>query len=98
MPDPIPKPDAHHASPPLAPKLHDALRDAEALLDLMGREALATVAELAETLSARAHDAGAFEIEAAANRLRHLASGHGPVALAGAMHALSAAITRTERS
>jgi len=72
------------------------LQDADALLALMGREPLCVVAELADTLIHSAHEAGASEIESAANDLRNLISGRGPVALTGAMYALTEAITRTE--
>jgi hypothetical protein len=84
-------------APALAPVgLNDILEDAEALLALMGRESLRAVAELADALRRSAHEAGATEIEAAANEVRRVASGQGPVALAGAMRALSEAIARTE--
>jgi hypothetical protein len=89
---------AHHVSPPLAPKdVHDVVRDADAVVDLMGRETLSMVAELAETLTVSAHDAGAWDIEAAASNVRRLASGQSPVLLTGAMRALTDAITRTEK-
>jgi hypothetical protein len=91
-------PGARYVSPPLAPKdVQDVVRDADALLKLMGRETLPVVAELAEILTASAHDAGAWEIEAAASNVRRLASGRSPVVLAAAMHALTDAITRTEK-
>jgi hypothetical protein len=84
-------------APPLAPiAIHAILRDADALLALMGKETLGVVAELANTLTISAHQAGAWEIEEAASNLRCLASGHGPVVLAAAMRALTDAIARTE--
>jgi hypothetical protein len=72
------------------------LEDADALLALMGREPLGVVTELADELIRSAHTAGAAEIEAAASDIRRLASGQGPVALTGAMHALTEAIAHTE--
>lgn len=84
-------------APPLAPvAIHDILRDADALLALMGKESLGVVAELANTLTLSAHDAGAWEIEEAARNVRRFASSRGPVVLAGAMRALTDAIARTE--
>src|SRR5215813_6755605 len=93
--------DAHvkTAAPPLAPiGIHDILRDADALIALMGQESLDVVAGLASALTISAHDAGAWEIEAAASDVHRLASSHGPVVLAGAMRALTDAIARTERA
>jgi hypothetical protein len=91
--------DVQHVAPPLAPVgIHDILRDADGLLALMGKEPLSVVAALANLLTVAAHDAGAWEIEAAASNLSCLASGRSPVVLAGAMHALTDAIARTERS
>jgi hypothetical protein len=88
----------HHLSPPLAPKdVRDVLRDADVLLDLMGREALPLVAEHAEILMTCAHDVGASEIEAAAGALRRVASSHRPVVLTEAMRALTEAISHTEK-
>jgi hypothetical protein len=84
-------------APPLAPiAIPDILRDADALLALMGKEPLGVVAELANTLTVSAHDAGAWEIEHAASNVRRLASSGGPVVLAGAMRALTDAIARIE--
>jgi hypothetical protein len=82
-------------SPGLA-ELNGILQDADALLVMMGREPLHTVAALATALTRSAHDAGALEIEAAASEVGRVASGHGPVALAGVMHALARAISHTE--
>ena len=83
---------------PLAPAdLNGILQSADALLALMGREPLNVVAELADELIRSAHSAGATEIETAAIDIRRLACVRGPVALTGAMHALTAAIARTER-
>ncbi len=88
-----------HVSPPLAPiGINDILRDADALLALMGKETLGVVADLANTLTISARLAGASEIEEAASNVRRLASGHGPVALTGAMRALTDAIARTQRA
>jgi uncharacterized protein YjgD (DUF1641 family) len=88
-----------HVAPPLAPiGINDILRDADVLLELMAKEPLGVVAELANTLTVSAHEAGARDIEEAASNVRRLASGHGPVTLTGAMRALTDAITRTERA
>jgi hypothetical protein len=87
-----------HVAPPLAPiGINDILRDADVLLELMGKEPLGVVAELANTLTVSAHEAGARDIEEAASNVRRLALSHGPVALAGAMRALTDAISRTGR-
>jgi len=86
-------------APPLVPLgISDILRDADALLALMGKESLDVVADLAHTLTASAHAAGAWDIEEAARNVQRVASGRGPVMLAGAMRALTDAITRTERA
>jgi hypothetical protein len=88
--------DVQHVAPPLAPiGIHDILRDDDALLALLGKEPLSVVAALAIILTVRARD-GAWEIEAAASNLRRLASGRGPVVLAGAMRAFTDSIARTE--
>src|ERR1700733_10887069 len=88
-----------HVAPPLVPLgINDILRDADVLLELMAKEPLGVVAELANTLTVSAHQAGARDIEEAASNVRRLASGHGPVALTSAMRALTDAITRTERA
>jgi hypothetical protein len=47
-------------------------------------------------LTVSAHEAGARDIEEAASNVRRLALSHGPVALTGAMRALTEAIARTE--
>jgi hypothetical protein len=91
--------DVQPVAPSLAPVgLNDILRDADALIALMGKEPLDVVAALADTLSLSAHEAGALEIEEAARNVRSLAAGRGPVVLAGAMRALTEAIARTERA
>jgi len=88
-----------HVAPPLAPiGINDILRDAEVLIELMGKETLGVVAELANTLTVSAHQAGLREVEEAASNVRRLALSHGPVALTGAMRALTDAIARTERA
>lgn len=88
----------HHIAPPLVPaELDNVLRDADALLTLMGREALSVVAKLAGTLTASAHLVGAGEIESAASNIRRIALGAGPVVLTGAMRDLTNAIARTAR-
>jgi hypothetical protein len=84
-------------SPSIVPDdLSAILHDAESLLALMSQEPLRVVIELADELVRSAHEAGAAEIEAAASDIRRLASGKGPVALTGAMHALTTAIAHTE--
>lgn len=86
-------------APPLAPiGINDILQDADALLELMGKESLDVVADLANSLSVSAHDAGAAEIEEAARNVGRLASGRGAVVLAGAIRELTDAISRTERA
>src|ERR1700722_7189892 len=91
--------DTGPIAPPLAPvAIHVILRDADALLAFMGKETLGVVAELANTLTISAHQAGAWEIEEAASNLRCIASGHGPIVLAAAMRSLTDAIARTENS
>lgn len=86
-------------APPLAPAgINDILQDADALLELMGKESLDVVADLANALTVSAHDAGASDIEEAARNVGRLAAGRGPVVLAAAMRALTEAITRTERA
>jgi hypothetical protein len=88
-----------YVAPPLAPiGINDILRDADVLIELMGKEPLGVVAELASTLTVSAHQAGARDIEDAASNVRRLASGHSPVALTGAMRELTDAIARTERA
>jgi hypothetical protein len=88
-----------HIAPPLAPvAIHDILRDADALLALMGKETLCVVAELANTLTVSAHEAGAWEIEEAASNVKRLVSSGGPVVFTGAMRALTDAIARTENA
>jgi len=100
MSDPKPKTtDVPGAAPPLVPiDIHDVLRNAEALLALMGKEPLGVVAELANTLAVSAHGAGLQEIEAAAKDVHRLASERGPVVLTGAIRALGEAITGTEKT
>src|ERR1700688_3442452 len=89
---------AQHVAPPLAPLgVNDILRDADVLLELMGKEPLGVVAELANTLTVSAHEAGARDIEEAASNVRRLASSRGPVALTGDMPAPTDPISRTVR-
>src|SRR5215469_11651459 len=86
-------------APPVAPdSVSDILRDADALLALMGRESLDVVADLAVALTISAHAAGAYDIEEAAHDVHRIASANGPVMLAAAMRALTEAIVRTERA
>jgi len=95
--------ESNHSNQPLAPPLapvsiNDILRDADALVALMGKESLDVVAELANTLTISAHAAGARDIEEAARDVQRAASADGPVVLAAAMRALTEAIARTERA
>ena len=86
-------------APPLVPlSINDILRDADTLLALMGKESLDVVADLAATLTASAHAAGAWDIEEAAHNVQRVASGRGPVMLASAMRALTDAIARSHRA
>ena len=88
---------AKTVAPSIVPDdLSAILQDADALLALMSQEPLRVVTELADELVRSAHEVGAAEIEAAASDIRRLASGKGPVALTGAMHALTTAIAHTE--
>ena len=89
-----------HIAPPLAPvAIHDILRDADALLALMGKETLGVVAELANTLTVSAHESRSVEIEEAASNVRRLVSSGGPVVLTLApCVALTDAIARTENA
>ena len=50
--------------------INDILRDADVLLELMGKEPLGVVADLANTLTVSAHEAGARDIEEAASNVR----------------------------
>lgn len=70
------------------------LREADDLLALMGSEALGVVADLADGLSASANYAGVRQIAEAASAVSRIATGRQAAALAGAMHDLTAAITR----
>lgn len=74
----------------------DVLRDADALLALMGSEELCVVADLADGLNASAIGAGASQIAEAASAVKRIASGHRPVALTGAMRDLTEAIARAQ--
>jgi hypothetical protein len=81
---------------PLAPfDLAAVLRDADVLLDLMGRESLDVVAELANSLTDSARYAGAVEVAQAANAVLRVVSAK-PVTLVSAMHNLTAAIERAQ--
>jgi hypothetical protein len=70
------------------------LRDADALLSLMGSGELCVVAGVASSLKMAATEAGASEIAEAASAVKRIASGHRPVALTGAMRELTDAIAR----
>jgi len=87
---------AQSAALSVAPRdLAGVLEDADALVDLMGRENLRVVAELADMLTASARRVGAREIEVAASAVWRIASGGRAVVLAGAMRDLTNAIART---
>lgn len=86
-------------SPPLSPALGDfmeILRDADALLALMGREPLAVVGSLASELTARANDAGEVEIANAASAVGRMASAREGAALVGAMQRLASAMIHAQ--
>lgn len=74
------------------------LRDADALLALMGREPLDVVGVLATQLTACANDAGAQEIANAASAISRIASAHEGVALTGAMQRLTAAMSHAQHA
>ncbi len=84
-------------APSTVPDSADIVQTATAVFELMGSETPGAVAELAGALVASAHDAGAAEIESAASKLRQAASNSSAVVLAGAMHALSDAISHTAK-
>jgi hypothetical protein len=89
----------HVVAPPLAPSgFLEILQDADALLALMGSEPLGVVADLADALTVSANGAGAQEIAQAASAVSRIASGPQPVALAGAMRDLTAAIIRAQHA
>ncbi len=88
-------------APPLAPTSSDfleLLRDADALLGLMGREPLGVVANVAMRVTACANDAGAHEIADAASAVSRIASAREGAALAGAMQRLAIAISHAQRT
>ena len=89
------------SAPPLAPtssSLIEMLRDADALLELMGREPLGVVGNLAMQLTTCANDAGAREIADAASAVSRIASAREGAALAGAMQRLARAISYAQRA
>jgi len=88
-------------SPLLAPTscgLIEMLRDADALLELMGREPLGVVGTLAMQLTTCANDAGACEIADAASAVSRIASAREGAALAGAMQRLASAMSHAQRA
>lgn len=90
---------AQVSAPPLAPRnLVEILREADALLALIGNRPLDTVAELADTLTRSANEAGADEVAQAASTVSHIASGRQAVVLAGAIRDLTAAIARARHA
>jgi hypothetical protein len=85
-------------APSLAPKdLAEILQDADEFLALIGNRPLPTVAEVAQSLTASAREAGANEIAEAASAVGRIASGHEAAVLAAAIRDLSAAIARARR-
>lgn len=83
-------------SPPLSPApdgFSEMLRDADALLTLMGREPLDVVGSLATQLTERANNAGEHEIANAASAVCRIACAREGAALAGAMQRLASAMT-----
>jgi len=90
---------SHTVSPPLAPApdgFFEMLRDADALLTLMGREPLNVVGSLATELTQRANDAGEHEIADAADAVGRIANAREGAALAGAMQRLASAMTHAQ--
>lgn len=84
---------------PLAPTASDfieMLRDADALLGLMGREPLNVVGNLAVQLISCANVASAHEIAEAASAISRIASAREGAALAGAMQRLANAISHAQ--
>lgn len=89
----------HVVAPPLAPQnFAEMLQDADELLALIANQPLPTVAEVAQSLTHCANEAGAREIAEAANAVSRIASGHQAAVLAGAIRDLSAAITQAQRT
>jgi hypothetical protein len=89
------------SAPPLVPAssgLIEMLRDADALLGLMGREPLGVVGSLATQLTACANDAGAHEIANAAIAVSRIASAREGAALAGAMQRLASAMSHAQHT
>ena len=74
-------------------EVSDFLQTATVVFELMGAETPGAVADLADSLIAAAHNAGAVEIASAASKLRQAASNSNSVVLAGAMHTLGDAIS-----
>lgn len=70
----------------------------ENILTDMGRRSLPTVAELAQALCVRAHDAGAERISEAANQIRDAASDRDHVSLASLMRQLADAISEERQT
>lgn len=90
---------SHTVSPPLSPapdRFIEMLRDADALLALMGRESLGVVGDLATQLTERANDAGEHEIANAASAVGRIACAREGAALAGAMQTLARAMSRAQ--
>src|SRR6185437_4421752 len=88
-------------APPLAPTsggFIEMLRDADTLLELMGREPLGVVGNIATQLSACANEAGAYGITDAARAISRIASARAGAALVGAMQRLASAMSRARRA
>jgi len=89
------------STPSLAPAssgLLEMLRDADALLGLMGREPLGVVGSLAMQLTAYANDAGVHEIADAASAVSRIASAREGAALAGALQRLASAMSHAQHA
>jgi hypothetical protein len=90
-----------HADSPPSPApdgFIEMLRDADALLALMGREPLGVVGNIAMQLTACANDAGAHEIANAASAVSRIASTREGAALAGAMQRLTSAMAHAQHA
>jgi len=80
------------------PRSTASLRDADVLLEMMGRESLDVVAHLTDLLMDSARGAGAVEIETAAKNVQRVLAEGRPVMLASAMRGLEDAIAQYETS
>jgi hypothetical protein len=82
-------------APPLVPKdFAEMLLQAEETFAIMGGASLDVIGSLADSVSASARRAGAYEIADAADSIRRIACGGSLVTLTGAMHDLAEAVSR----